>query len=252
VGTALSELQTGVEALSLAWADWTAGVVSTSVGVVGANAAAADSIGWLQKSIGFVTDALQTLRLGFLATQSYLIGGIGHIVGAFGMLDEAIVSVLNLIPGLEIEGSSFFKTWSEDLRRLSEDEWGKFKAELAKPPASEGVNDYFALARQRIRNMRSEAAKSGPDISKLSPKDATAAKIEAPKFANAMREGSQEAVNAELRARFGGGMGNTAADQTAKNTAATTQAIRSLPEQIATAIARISLGGNPLQAFGNF
>ena len=122
-----------------------------------------------------------------------------------------------------------------------------------KPAASEAVASFFDKARAQIDATRKDLM-SGPKASiplatgAGAAKPAKAADV---KFATAMGVGSQEAVNTILRSRYGAGGGNKAADQTAKNTAETTKAVRDLPTQMGEAHRTFS-GGNPLMAFGNF
>lgn len=234
VGSSLSELQTGVQALSMAWQDWTRGAVSSQVGVVGAVGEAAASMGWFQKSIGFVADAWQTMKLGFYAAQSFISSGLSNIVKGLGTLAKAIDFALEKLTGKKSGLSDFMRTFSEDLDRLSQEQWKKFQTELAKPPASDGVNAWFAKAQERIKAMREEAAKAGVDVSKITPAS-TPGQAAKPaegmaKFASAAVAGTREATNAILRGVYGGPATKGPADQTAKNTAATAEGVKKVAE----------------------
>lgn len=250
VGAALSELQNGVTALSLAWDDWTAGAVSNQVGVVGAVGATVESMGWLQRSVMFAADAFQVVKLAFLYVQATITTGIGQIIGAFAKLYGALSGTVSAITGVKLAGADFFDVWTKDLQVLSGSEWANFQKELAKPPASEAVNDYFTRAQERIKAMRGELAKTGTDISKISPVLAPqTAKVGDPKFASAIAAGTKEAANVELRARFGGA-GRTAADQTAANTKKTNEILERIAKALPGARGVEGAGGGGLGLIG--
>lgn len=219
VGAAMSQLQVGVEALSMSWQSMTAGIVGDQVNTVGAIGETSNAMGWLQKSVGFVADAFQTLKIGFYTVQSYITAGIGHIVEAFAGLGDMIDYALGKLGMARTGIGDYLKTYGADLARLSESQMGTAQSIIAGPAASDSVNAAFAAAQDRIKAMRTEAMKPGVDVTKLTPTTTATAKAAEPKFASASAAGSQEAANAALRSRYGAAADSKKPEeQTAKNT----------------------------------
>lgn len=219
VGSAMSQLQVGVEALSMTWKSMTAGIVSDQVGVVGAVGETANSMGWLQKSVGFVADAFQVLKIGFYGVQSFITAGIAKIVGALASMAGALDSMMQSFGMAGTGIGDLLSNVAGDLGKLSESQFAQMQSQLAAPAASEGVNAAFKAAQGRISAMRAEAMKPGVDISKLKPAGEVAKKPGETKFASASAFGSQEAANAVLRSRYGASAGGKGPeDVTAKNT----------------------------------
>lgn len=216
----LGELSTAVSALGMWWEDSKASVVAWGQSAVGAVGGVAGGMGWLQKSIGFVADAWQSLKLGFYAAQAFITAGLGSIIGGLSKLGYAIDYAVEKLSGFRSGVGDYLKTFGEDLDRLGGEQWKHFTTELAKPPASAGVDAYFAKARDQIKAVRKEVAGAKVDIASLKPAAGTAAaKAEAPKYASAALAGSREAADTILRSRYGMTAGNRPAEQTAKNTA---------------------------------
>lgn len=247
VGSAMVELQVGVEALSMTWTDMTKGIVNDQVGVVGAVGETAASMGWLQKSVGFVADAFQVLKIGFYAAQSFITAGIGRIVSGLAGLVGALDSVLVAIGGVKTGIGDFLQTYGNDLKSLSEKQYETFQAQLAAPAASEGVNAAFSAAQERIKGMRKEAAKSGVNPADFKPVEGPAKVSGVPKFASAAMVGSGEATNAMLRSRYGSGAGGRKPEEeTARNTRRSNQIL----EKIAGAVMSGGIGQANMQAIG--
>ena len=88
VGPAMSDLQIGIEAASLAWTDQFGKVESGSIGVANAMQGQAQSVGLLQMAVGKLADIWDVVRLAFFGFQSYLTWGWGKLIGGasfFGM-----------------------------------------------------------------------------------------------------------------------------------------------------------------------
>lgn len=226
----LGELQMAVTVVDMAFRDWGSNAVQTGVSVVGANAEATKSLGFVQQAIGFVADAWQTLSLGFQAAQSYITYGLGKIVTGLSYLGGAIDSLVEKLTGMKLGLGDFLKTYGEDLNNLSNRQWADFQKELAKPPRSDGINDYFTKAQERIKGLQKEAVKSGVDVTKITPANAAKKPMAAgpTRFASAAALGSREASNAILTGIFGGTRTKGPQDQTAKNTGETAKGIKEL------------------------
>src|SRR6202034_4560863 len=95
------------------------------------------------------------------------------------------------------------------------DTWqDSFVKELETPLPSEAVNSMFDKARLKIQAARSELARPGIDVTKLTPASAAPLhKLGEAKFASAQAKGSAEAVNMQLRSQYGSAVAkNNAAD----------------------------------------
>jgi hypothetical protein len=219
VGNAMVQLQTGVEALSMTWTSMTKGVVNDQVGVVGAMGESAQAMGWFQKSVGFVADAFQVMKVGFYFAQSVITSGIATMIKGFGQLGASVDWLLVKLGQKSTGAGAFLNTYADDLKRLSASQAAMASQELVKAPLSDSVNAAFAAAQARIKGMQAEAMKPGVDVTKLAPKSAEIEKkgVET-KFASAAESGSKEATNAILQSRYGASAGKGPEEATAKNT----------------------------------
>jgi hypothetical protein len=216
VGPALNEINVGLAAIGTAWENSALSANNAAMGTVNAAQGQAQAIGFIQKAIGFVADEWQVLGLGFKAVQSYITWGLGKIVEGLAIVAEGLDKVGRAF-GKDFGLKDFFKTWGEDLNRLSGEQWKKFQEELAKPPAHMAIDDAFDQAKQKIIAARKQAMALNTDVSKFKPGTAIA-KTEIQKNAEAMAFGSQEAANTILRSQFGANVGNRPAIETAANT----------------------------------
>lgn len=251
---ALQEANIALEAIQTSWQASGFAANDAAIGVLGGVEKQVEAVGWLQKSIMFVANAWQIVDIGFLSLQLKVTQGVLTMAQTFGGFAEGLSRIIEKFTGMKMEAGAFANAWIEDLTRITEAQQKTLDEKRAAPWASDTVNKAFVDARKKIEDARAELAKPGIDVSKFAPVGAAEAAAAIPKFANAAARGSQEGANAELRARFGGGVGNTPADMTAKNTAETVKAVKDLPTQIVQGLARIIGGGerNPLIAFGNF
>jgi hypothetical protein len=217
VKSVLGDLNTAVQALTLYWEDNKNSVVAWGQSTVGAVAGSSESMGFLQKSIGFIADAWQYAKQSFRVFLVATTEGVAAIVDNLSFLEGAIGAISKALSGTEISLSSFGK----GLHDLADKQWKGFEKELNKPLAHLAIDEYFARAQSKITAAQKEAAKPGTDISKLTPANAPAAtaKGNAVKYASAVSAGSKEAANAVLQSRYGASMtAKGPADQTAKNT----------------------------------
>jgi len=230
--TVLGELSTGIAAAGLAWEDYgkqtMTSIDETNKGI----GEQATQIGWLQKSVGFVADMWNTVALGFSAVQSYVTSGLALIVDGLGYLSSAFDRLRENLGYAADGGTEFLHAWSEDLKALSGKQWEGFQEKLAKPPPSEGINQYFDNARKKTAELRKELASQGVDVTKFKPVAAAGLGIKGEnKFSSAMEIGSQEAVNTVLRSKFGG-QGNKPVDQIKDNTKETVNQLAKLNDAV--------------------
>lgn len=252
IGPAISDLTVGVQALQLAWQDSSLAALSATSGVLAGAQQQAQSMGVVQQSIGWIADAWQRVKIGFFYVQSFITSGLSYIVKSMMGLAYAIDFTVGKLTGLKSNLGDTLKAIGDDLGKLSGDQWAKFQQELAAPPPSSGINEYFDKAKQKIADARKELAKPGIDVTKLAPAPTTPAKAAAaPKFASAMEAGSKEATNLILQSRYGREAGKAGpAEETAKNTRQT----NNLMQQAVDSLKQMAQGGatDLGSAFGAF
>src|SRR6185312_11896110 len=109
------------------------------------------SVGYLQRSVIFVADAWQTVKGVFLTVQSYITAGLGKIIEVVGYLATSLDVVAEKLGYARTGIGDVLKTYSEDLARLSEQQFASAGAALTAPSAAGGINDFFARAQDRIK-----------------------------------------------------------------------------------------------------
>jgi len=176
-------------------------------GSIEAGKASVESMGWVQKSIGFVADAWDVLRLSFAAVQSYITAGIGKIIGFMEEWMKAFDGLRELVGMGKGGAADFVKTWSEDLKNLSGKQWEGFQAKLAQPWPSDAVNQWAANARNKIAEARKEVTKGA--LGAVAKPGAVPAAMSGAKSAGAaLSVGSAEATSAFIRTKYGIGEDN--------------------------------------------
>lgn len=238
----LSDLQTGIEALQMAWDNSSYAAESASIGVVGSTEKQVTAIGWVQKGIGYIADGWDVLRLGFSAVQSYITSGIAKIVEGLSYFSAGIDVISEAFGGDKTGYTEWFDTISEDLEKLSNDQWEGFQDKLLKPWPSESIDEFFANARKKTLALQTDVAKTKNDISGFKPKP-EAVKPGDFHANQAAVEGSRDAVNMILRSQFGQGTRNDAAKQTAANTAKTNEILAKIA---ASSSGSFSFTGSPV------
>ena len=249
----LGQLNVAVSALSLAWEESGLAALGASAVTVGAVEGQSESIGFVQSSVMAIADAWTAVKLAFLGASSWIVSGLKVIVDLVGFFARGLDLVLKTLGQAESGAGKFFTDTAKQMEAFSADQFKAFQGGLKdyfeKPAASEGVADFFARAQRQIQEARDRLA---------TPKTNTPLAAGGPgkkpgelKFASAMSAGSQEAVNAVLRSRYGAGSErNKAADATAKNTAETVKVVKELPARLAEALGAAIGAISP--ALGNF
>jgi hypothetical protein len=220
VGGALSQINQGIEALSLAWGDNKQAALDWAAGTVGGAQQSAESMGWLQKAVGKVADAFQLIQMGWKLAQSYITAGVGHIIDRIGLLFKNIDYLSRKAFGKDTGLGKAIKEYADGFAAISDEQMQEFNKMALAPDASNAVNQYFDQAKAKIDGLRKEMAKpAATDFSKLDitgkDKDKKAKAEKA--FGAATVKGSAEAASITLRSRFGDAAGKTQ-DQIAKNT----------------------------------
>ncbi len=228
----LGELSTAVTVAQLAWNDYSGRVVDASKETIQAVGQQVSSIGVLQRSIGFIADMWQTVKIGFAVAQSYITAGLGKIVSAISAAIQGLEDAINALGRavslasagtVQMEKADFSKArrpldeYAKDLKDLSEKQYGKFQDKLREPLPSEAVDQYFAHAKSEVKGLREELGKTGIDPNQFKPKAGQVKPTEI-KFAHAETRGSSGAVNTILRSKFGGGHTNKENQKIVDNT----------------------------------
>ena len=213
----LNEANIGLMALQTAWGQSGLAAKDESIGVLGGADKQVQAIGFLQSSIMYVADAWRNVKLVFLQVVGSTTTGIANMLTN---LQKFVDQVGFLAPGLkQLVGNSIGEA-GKQMQAVADKQLAGFLTELNKPLPSVGISKAFDDARKKIDDARKALEDMGIlDVNKFAPEPTVAPLVKNTglKFAEAMRAGSKEAANIELRARFGG-TGKTAQDQTAANT----------------------------------
>ncbi|MFI5458536.1 MAG: hypothetical protein ACHRXM_24145 [Isosphaerales bacterium] len=228
IGPIFGELNVAIKAVSMAWEESGFAAIATSTDVQNSAGAQAKSIGWLQKSIGFVADAWQNMKMPVFYVESYISAGIGHMIEGLAYLSSGLDSMAEKLHLSKTGATEALNSYAEAFKKSGVDLMAKFNEEAAKPPASNAVDAYFAKAREQIAKARTDVKGLGTDISQFRPTPSVKQPGEL-KFAKAAAYGSSEATNTLLRSRYGGGQSGKDA---AKTAAATTESAKHLAKLV--------------------
>ncbi len=113
--SALGQLNTGLVVLSNVWTTMGNSAISSATASIGGLAQTASAAGLLQKPVAFVADAWQTMKLGFLAAQSYITSGIEVIIRGLVKIERQLNRIDSWV-GKSNAAGSFFATWQNDLK----------------------------------------------------------------------------------------------------------------------------------------
>jgi hypothetical protein len=166
-----------------------------------ATKSAAEGMGWLQQSIGFVANAWQLAKSGFHAFRAAITEGLALILDGLGWVGKKITWLLDKLHiGTGDTGTQeFIDNWAEGMHDAAGKEIDDLHAEWKKPWASEGINAAFDAARKKIQEARKEVTKSALGAAGVNaPKVGKAAKV----ATEALTVGSKEAASAITRSMF--------------------------------------------------
>jgi hypothetical protein len=125
-------------------------------------------------AVGFAADAVNLVRIGFLFLQSGMTKGLGLLIQWWGFVGKQIESVVNLLPGVQVNFSETLTAIGEDLDKLAGEQFANAKAEFAEPPPSEKLKAF-------INEVSSAAQQAAKDMAKANPLKDLEAQIEANK-----------------------------------------------------------------------
>ncbi len=191
----MSEFNVGLTVVSSLWNDTGNAAVSGSVNAIGAMSQQAASIGVLQQSIGFVSNAWQTMGL---IGQAVFVGLQKLSSGLYWLLAR-IVQGLEWVGkqfGIaEIGAAKFFDEISAGMSIKADESWQKLGVMANSPWNSEKVDKFFADARAKTAALQKDLAKSPAAMGAMKSPVMEAG---GPKLASAIVAGSKEANNAIL------------------------------------------------------
>jgi len=244
VGSALGEVGVAIEAMRIGWVENSDAIVQWATGGIGDMEAFTGGVGIVQKAVMGIADAWQVVQL-------VLKTGQGIVLGMFEAIAEGLALVFrNLDKALDYVGvggsglGETFTTAADSMRQSMAQFQKEWKADVARPWASEGVAKAFDAAKNQVQKAREDLAKAPTTVNKaeIVNQQEKASKVD---FAGALTAGSKEAASVELRSRYGGGK-----DAVADNTKATASNTKQLIDIGNATVAAIkSIGGPGIPVF---
>jgi hypothetical protein len=95
------------------------------------------------KSLGVVADVVSVLKMGFMKLQQFVLESFASIVSGANSAQKSIVAVVNKIPGVEVQASTFLDALSDEMSKSAVDAKARFDAAWIAPPPSQGINRFF-------------------------------------------------------------------------------------------------------------
>lgn len=201
-----SQLNVGLVALQTAWGNWSNDTITAQNDLTDFGQSSTQSIGMVQKGVGYLADAWQLVtagfklvQIGFNASLMAMVKGIAWIGKQIDWLFEKLGMETNTGAG------DFLEAFGDNLHDTLQDEVASLKADWAKPWSHEGINASFDAARKKLHDMRTDVANTAKASAAGTDKWSKAGKSTAHPFAEAMTLGSREAASTILRTRAGVG-----------------------------------------------
>lgn len=113
---------------------------------------ATKSTGWFGEKLGTLLDILHTVKIGFKYTQSFVTAFLGGVVSALDKSIETIISLINKIPGVDIQTSGSLATAAEELNKLAEEQRAEAEKLLRDVTPSERIAAAERAARLAEQN----------------------------------------------------------------------------------------------------
>lgn len=232
VGAVLSDLNTGLMTLQIAWNNSATAAVNASMGVIGATEGQTQAIGFVQKAIGGIADAWNFVKGAFKIMQSYVTQGLADLMGVLSTMLQFVDKAITKLGGKSRGLGLTLKEVSKDLRALSGKQFEE-AGTLFNAPPSEAIDKAFEEARKKTAALRAELLKTKIDVNSIkpniTPKTQEGKEI---KFAHAMEQGSSEATNTILRSRYGGGQTNKENAKIAQNTGKSAETLKGILDHL--------------------
>lgn len=109
----------------------------------------AKGIEWAVIAIGFLMDTWQLFGDAFRFTQSAITKAIALLVDSFLLFPKAIQTLLNMLPGVQVDMTSTMDAISADMHKLAGEQWDGAVKKFGEKPKSEGLKDALAAARKK-------------------------------------------------------------------------------------------------------
>jgi hypothetical protein len=218
VAAFLTDMNVGIQAVTMAWKGSTLAVSDAGKGVLSSSKNQVESVGWIQKSVMWAADTWQSFKM--KAIDAIL--SVNKVIINLMSSMRVAAATFDLLRGAkEGEGAAAgLETGIQSMQDMRRSLIKYQEAEAAKPPPSVGIAESFQEAKRRIQEMRDKATSAGSDTAGMKPTNILEATKKEGKahFAKAAVVGTQEAANAFLRSRYGGGAGKKPEEETAANT----------------------------------
>jgi hypothetical protein len=245
----LAEINTALSVANSLWYDVGRNALASSLKAIGGMAETASSIGFVQRSIGFVADAWHYVDAVFRGVVANSLMGLAKITrGLVTITKYASMAGGQFSAALGGAGASTLQIYADQIERLGESWQKDFVDRLSRPLPSEGINALFDDARKRTAMLRADLLRTKSDVAfagagaiSAAAKSASIAapKVGEQKFAHVIEGNTAEASNAILRARYGGGGDrNRPAEATARNTGEMARQLAALPAAIGVQVGR--------------
>jgi hypothetical protein len=233
----MEEVTVGIQAIQMAWERSGFAVDLASAGALSGVQKQATGIGWLQKTIMWLADGWQSVKvaaIGVLLDVNKAILNVMEslrgVIYQFDRMNDAGRKQKGYGPGVQMaEGFESALQKMQDIRtqmlKLQAAEKGAARPSIAIAVAWEEAQKEIGKARDDLK------AEGVLDVNKLAPAAEAAKAAAAPKFANFATYKSQEGVNAQLRSRYGSQVaGKKPEEATAKNTEKTVSILQQMLE----------------------
>jgi hypothetical protein len=259
-GQVLGDLSVGVAAMTSAWNESGAAVVKWSMDTVQGTAAAGQSIGLIESSVGYLADAWQVVSHEVHLVQGVVLELFTMWVVGIAKVQSAMESIKVALggkdSGINAVNDAQIKSYIESLDKAQ----AKFDAESKAPWASKVIADRLAKAREEIKvlqggggggmvgppsSLAGGGRKASGEIfgppSSLTGGGKAKAAAENP-FSRVLLAGTADAAAAILRTRFGAsGKGDVAKD--AKRSADSLKTVVDLQKRMVDLLANRVAGG---------
>jgi hypothetical protein len=94
-------------------------------------------------AVGFVADAANYLKLTFLNVQSFITSGFAGVVSIIASVGEAIESVVNMLPGVEVSFTQTVRAIADDLDKLAGQQVRGLQDALDQDPPSTKIKSFL-------------------------------------------------------------------------------------------------------------
>ncbi len=237
------QIQEGLAALQMLMDNWGASAVAAGTNVANSVQGQAASIGFLQKSVGYIADAWQLVKIAWYSAQGAMTAGIKLLVDSLGFYAKALDSFFQFLADHGIGKTSgpsgvttYLETLSQGLDDLNKNQFADLQKQVAAPWAHNDVNSYFDNVRKKMAVAKAELNKPVSIASALKDKSAiTPADSKKYELGKASAFGSSESANTILRSQYGN---RSAKNADSVKIAANTATANKHLQKIASAVAR--------------